>query len=67
LGKRVSRSTSPSQSNGTGNQKKSGHLSHVVMAEGEIIEQGEPVDMFNSPRDSRTQALIERYRSGESK
>ena len=39
----------------------------VVMAEGEIIEQGKPVDVFNSPRDSRTQALIERYRSGGTK
>ena len=39
----------------------------VVMAEGEIIEQGKPVDVFNSPRDSRTQALIERYRSGGAK
>jgi ABC-type polar amino acid transport system ATPase subunit len=39
----------------------------VVMAEGEIIEQGKPIDVFNSPRDSRTQALIERYRSGGTK
>ena len=36
----------------------------VVMAEGEIIEQGKPMDVFNSPRDPRTQTLIERYRSG---
>jgi ABC-type polar amino acid transport system ATPase subunit len=36
----------------------------VVMAEGEIIEQGEPGSLFQSPKDSRTQALIERYRSG---
>ncbi len=39
----------------------------VVMAEGEIIEQGKPIDVFNTPRDSRTQMLIERYRSGGAK
>jgi ABC-type polar amino acid transport system ATPase subunit len=39
----------------------------VVMNEGEIIEQGEPDRIFNSPGDSRTQALIERYRSGGAK
>ena len=36
----------------------------VVMAEGEIIEQASPSEVFNSPSDPRTQALIERYRSG---
>jgi ABC-type polar amino acid transport system ATPase subunit len=36
----------------------------VVMAEGEIIEQGVPSEVFSAPRDPRTQALIERYRSG---
>jgi polar amino acid transport system ATP-binding protein len=36
----------------------------VVMADGEIVEQGQPADLFNSPRDSRTKALIERYRTG---
>ena len=36
----------------------------VVMADGEIIEQGQPADVFNSPRDARTRALIERYHSG---
>ncbi len=36
----------------------------VVMAEGEIIEQGQPADVFNSPHDARTRALIERYHSG---
>ncbi len=36
----------------------------VVMAEGEIIEQGQPTDLFNSPQDPRTRALIERYRTG---
>ena len=39
----------------------------VVMNEGEIIEEGEPANIFNSPKDSRTQALIERYRSGGAK
>jgi ABC-type polar amino acid transport system ATPase subunit len=39
----------------------------VVMNEGEIIEQGEPAGIFNSPADLRTQALIERYRSGGAK
>jgi ABC-type polar amino acid transport system ATPase subunit len=39
----------------------------VVMAEGEVIEQAEPASVFNSPRDPRTQALIERYRSGGAK
>ena len=39
----------------------------VVMAEGEIIEQGKPEDVFNSPHDPRTRALIERYRSGGAK
>ncbi len=36
----------------------------LVMAEGEIIEKGSPDEVFNTPRDPRTQALIERYRSG---
>jgi polar amino acid transport system ATP-binding protein len=39
----------------------------VVMADGEIVEQGNPADVFSSPRDARTQALIERYRSGGAK
>jgi polar amino acid transport system ATP-binding protein len=39
----------------------------VVMADGEIIEKGAPADVFNSPRDPRTQTLIERYRSGGAK
>ena len=34
------------------------------MAEGEIIEQATPSEVVNSPSDPRTQALIERYRSG---
>ena len=36
----------------------------VVMAEGEIIEQGEPGELFRDPKDPRTKALIEGYRSG---
>jgi len=36
----------------------------VVMAEGEIIEEGPPTALFNSPQDPRTKALIERYRTG---
>jgi ABC-type histidine transport system ATPase subunit len=36
----------------------------VVLAEGEIIEQSEPDELFRAPRDPRTKALIEGYRSG---
>jgi ABC-type polar amino acid transport system ATPase subunit len=36
----------------------------VVMADGEIIEQAAPEELFENPRDTRTLALIERYRSG---
>jgi ABC-type polar amino acid transport system ATPase subunit len=36
----------------------------LVMAEGEIIESQKPVDLFKRPKDPRTKALIERYRSG---
>ncbi len=36
----------------------------VVMAEGKIIEQGPPDELFRAPRDPRTRALIEGYRSG---
>ena len=39
----------------------------VVMAEGQIIEQGQPAEVFSAPQDSRTHALIERYRSGGAK
>jgi polar amino acid transport system ATP-binding protein len=39
----------------------------VVMAEGQIIEQGEPNELFTSPKDPRTKALIEGYRSGGAK
>jgi len=37
----------------------------LVMSEGQIIEDAKPHDLFNHPQDPRTQALIERYRSGE--
>jgi len=36
----------------------------VVMAEGEIIEENTPEQIFKSPQDPRTKALIDRYRSG---
>jgi cystine transport system ATP-binding protein len=36
----------------------------VVMADGEIIEASKPADLFAKPKDPRTQALIDRYRSG---
>ncbi|MDP2778485.1 MAG: amino acid ABC transporter ATP-binding protein [Anaerolineales bacterium] len=37
----------------------------LVMADGELIEDAKPADLFNSPQDPRTKALIDRYRSGE--
>jgi ABC-type polar amino acid transport system ATPase subunit len=36
----------------------------VVMADGEIVETAEPTDLFAHPKDPRTQALIDRYRTG---
>jgi ABC-type polar amino acid transport system ATPase subunit len=36
----------------------------LVMAEGEIIEAQKPADLFKRPKDPRTQALIDRYRTG---
>ena len=36
----------------------------IVMAEGEIIEEDVPEKIFKSPKDERTRALIDRYRSG---
>jgi ABC-type polar amino acid transport system ATPase subunit len=36
----------------------------VVMADGEIIETSKPEKLFTSPRDPRTKALIDRYRTG---
>ena len=35
----------------------------VVMADGQIIEQATPDELFDSPKDPRTRALIDRYRS----
>jgi ABC-type polar amino acid transport system ATPase subunit len=36
----------------------------LVMAEGEIIEDDKPADLFSHPKDERTKALIDRYRTG---
>src|SRR5512143_1961781 len=36
----------------------------LVMAEGEIIEEAKPSDLFSHPKDPRTKALIDRYRTG---
>jgi ABC-type polar amino acid transport system ATPase subunit len=36
----------------------------LVMAEGEIIESQKPADLFKTPKDPRTKALIDRYRTG---
>jgi ABC-type polar amino acid transport system ATPase subunit len=36
----------------------------IVMAEGELIEQNSPENIFRSPVDERTKALIDRYRTG---
>ena len=37
----------------------------VVMADGEVIEDATPENLFKDPKDPRTKALIDRYRSGE--
>ena len=37
----------------------------IVMAEGELIEDSAPEELFRDPKDPRTKALIDRYRSGE--
>lgn len=36
----------------------------LVMAEGEIIESQKPAELFKRPKDPRTKALIDRYRTG---
>jgi len=36
----------------------------LVMAEGEIVEDAKPDTLFSSPKDPRTKALIDRYRTG---
>jgi polar amino acid transport system ATP-binding protein len=35
----------------------------VVMSDGELIEDAKPEQIFNAPKDPRTEALIVRYRS----
>jgi polar amino acid transport system ATP-binding protein len=37
----------------------------LVMADGRIIEADKPDELFRNPKDERTKALIERYRTGE--
>jgi ABC-type polar amino acid transport system ATPase subunit len=37
----------------------------IVMADGELIEDSKPGDLFGNPKDPRTKALIDRYRSEE--
>ncbi|MBK8617684.1 MAG: amino acid ABC transporter ATP-binding protein [Anaerolineales bacterium] len=37
----------------------------LVMGEGELIEDAKPSDLFTNPKDPRTKALIDRYRSEE--
>jgi len=37
----------------------------LVMGEGEIIEDSNPTELFTNPKDPRTKALIDRYRTGE--
>jgi len=36
----------------------------LVMADGEIVEDAAPDELFSHPKDPRTVALIDRYRSG---
>jgi ABC-type polar amino acid transport system ATPase subunit len=38
----------------------------LVMADGQIIEQATPDELFDSPKDPRTRALIDRYHSASS-
>jgi ABC-type polar amino acid transport system ATPase subunit len=38
----------------------------IVMSEGELIEDAAPTELFAHPKDPRTKALIDRYRSAES-
>jgi ABC-type polar amino acid transport system ATPase subunit len=37
----------------------------LVMADGEIVEDAQPDELFRNPKDPRTKALIDRYRTGE--
>jgi ABC-type polar amino acid transport system ATPase subunit len=36
----------------------------VVMADGEVVEDEKPENLFSAPKDPRTKALIDRYRTG---
>ncbi len=36
----------------------------IVMADGELVENAKPSELFTNPKDPRTRALIERYRTG---
>jgi ABC-type polar amino acid transport system ATPase subunit len=36
----------------------------LVMADGEIVEDSQPAALFSKPKDPRTKALIDRYRTG---
>ena len=36
----------------------------IVMAEGELVEDEQPGKLFSNPKDPRTKALIDRYRTG---
>jgi polar amino acid transport system ATP-binding protein len=36
----------------------------LVMADGEIVEDAKPANLFSHPKDPRTKALIDRYRTG---
>ena len=36
----------------------------LVMADGEMIEDAKPDNLFSQPKDPRTKALIDRYRTG---
>jgi len=38
----------------------------IIIHEGELIEQGKPVEIFSHPQHKQTQALLDRYRSGQS-
>ena len=37
----------------------------LVMSDGELIEDSKPEDLFKDPKDPRTKALIDRYRTGD--
>ena len=37
----------------------------IVMSDGQLIEDSKPEELFKDPKDPRTKALIDRYRTGE--